>query len=303
MRWRMDTQADRHDWNQIRAFLATAEAGSLSAAARALGLTQPTLGRQVAALEDRLGIALFERAGRGLTLTPSGLDLLDHVRAMGAAARDFARAASGHSESLTGQVTITASEVYAVHLLPPVVARLRAEAPDLTIRIVATAEVRDLRRHEADIAVRHVRPTQNDLVARRLPDHAARLYATPGYLAALGHPRTPEALSAGAFIGFDDNAGLVEGLAAQGLRLTPGSFPVLSADMLVQWEMVKAGLGIGVMSSLVGDREPAVTRALPDLAPMTFPFWLVAHRDVARSRRVRLVFDVLDAVLSPLGGG
>ncbi len=299
----MDWPNQPFDWNQARAFLATAEEGSLSAAARVLGLTQPTLGRQVAALEETLGVALFERAGRGLTLTPGGAELLDHIRVMGAAAGDFSRAASGLSQSLTGTVKITASQLYAAHLLPPVVARLRAAAPQLTVRIVAADEVRDLRRHEADVAIRHIRPTQNDLVAKRLPDHTARLYATPAYLASLGAPVTPEALSQAQFLGFESNAPLIEGLNALGLSLTPGNFPIISANQFVQWEMVKAGLGIGVMSTLIGAREPAVTCALPELAPITFPVWLVAHRDVARSRRVRLVFDTLEAAIAPLGQG
>src|SRR5512137_529250 len=110
------------DWTLARAFLATAEAGSLSAAARLAGQTQPTLGRQVAALERALGIALFERVGRGLALTPSGREVLEHVRAMGEAAGRVALVASGRSQAVAGPIRITASEVYAAHLLPSILA-------------------------------------------------------------------------------------------------------------------------------------------------------------------------------------
>src|SRR3954447_21314158 len=166
----MDWRSVRFDWNRARAFLITAEEGSLSAAARALGLTQPTLGRQVDALEAELGVVLFERVGRGLTLTAGGLDLLEHVRAMAEAADRFALVASGQSQTLEGAVCITASEVISAFLLPPVLAQIRKKHPGIEIKLVATNEVRDLRRREADIAIRSGRPTDENLVTTRLRD-------------------------------------------------------------------------------------------------------------------------------------
>lgn len=300
MHERMNWTQVRFDWNRARAFLVTAEEGSLSAAARALGLTQPTLGRQVDALEEELGVALFERVGRGLTLTESGLGLLEHVRAMGEAASRVSLTASGRSQSVEGLVTITASEVVAAFLLPPILARLRSRHPGLEIKIVASIAVRDLRRREADIAIRSGKPTDPALIATRLRDTPGRLYATPSYLRAIGSPRTMAELSRADFIGFsDDGDRFLDGLNAMGFALTRRNIPFHTGDHLVLWELVKQGLGIGVMIEEVGDAEPLVERVLPTMPPIPVPMWLVAHREVHTSRRVRLVFDLLAEALRP----
>jgi len=300
MQKRMNWTQVRFDWNRARAFLVTAEEGSLSAAARALGMTQPTLGRQVDALEEELGVALFERVGRGLTLTASGVGLLEHVRAMGEAASRVSLTASGQSQSVEGLVTITASEVVAAFLLPPILARLRECHPGLEIKIVASMAVRDLRRREADIAIRSGKPTDSLLIATRLRDTPGRMYATPGYLRAIGNPKTKADLSLADFIGFsDDGDRFLDGLNAMGFALTRKNIPFHTGNHLVLWELVKQGLGIGVIIDEVGDTEPLVERVLPSLPPIPVPMWLVAHREVHTSRRVRLVFDLVAEALSP----
>jgi len=296
----MDWSQVRFDWNRARAFLVTAEEGSLSAAARALGMTQPTLGRQVDALEEELGVALFERVGRGLALTASGVGLLDHVRAMGEAASRVSLTASGHSQSVEGLVTLTASEVVAAFLLPPLLARLRASHPGLEIKVVASTALRDLRRREADVAIRSGKPTDPELVATRLRDTPARLYATPGYLRRIGRPKAPADLRRADFIGFsDDGDRFLDGMNAMGFPLERKNLPIHTADHLVLWELVKQGLGVGVIIEEVGDTEPLVERVLPAHPPIPVPMWLVAHREVRTSRRVRLVFDLVAEMLGP----
>ncbi len=290
----MDWRTVRFDWNRARAFLVTAEEGSLSAAARALGMTQPTLGRQVTALEEELDVVLFERVGRGLTLTASGLELLDHVRSMGDAAGRVSLVASGQAQSIEGTIAITASEVNSAFLLPSILGRLRRLHPGVELKIVASNSVRDLRRREADIALRNGRPTDPALVATRLRDTPARLYASRSYLERIGNPKTPKDLGDAAFIGFSDDGGrLMNGLNAMGFSLTPKNFPIHTESHLVLWELVKNGLGIGVIIDEVGDAEPRVERVFPALAPIPVPMWLVAHREVHTSRRVRMVFDLL----------
>ncbi len=294
MRECMDRRTWRFDWNRARAFLATAEEGSLSAAARALGMAQPTLGRQVRALEDELGVALFERIGRGLTLTAAGTDLLEHVRRMGEGASHLSLAASGQSQTIEGAICLTASEVISAFLLPPVLQRLRREHPGIEIKLVATNTVRDLRRREADIAIRSGRPTDPNLVARRLRDTPGRLYATPGYLQRIGNPATAAGFSGADFIGFGEDGGrFMNGLNALGFSLTPKNFPIQTENHMVLWELVKNGLGIGAIIEEVGDAEPLVSRILPAASPIPVPMWLVAHREVHTSRRVRMVFDLL----------
>jgi DNA-binding transcriptional LysR family regulator len=293
----MDWKSVTFDWNRARAFLVTAEEGSLSAAARALGMTQPTLGRQVTALEAELGVALFERVGKGLELTPGGLELLSHVRSMGEAAQALALGASGQSQDVAGEVCIAASEVYAAFLLPPILAGLRQAHPAIEIEVLASNSTSDLRRREADIAIRNVRPVQNDLVARRLPDDAAGLFAARAYLDRIGRPETAADLRGAEFVGFDRTDALVEGLRARGLDVGRANFPVLSQSHLVQWEMVRSGLGIGVFPLWMGEADPRVERIDLGIEPIVFPVWIVAHREVRTSRRVRLVFDHLaDAI-------
>ncbi len=297
MHFRMEWQSISFDWNQVRAFLVTAEEGSFSAASRALGLTQPTLGRQVSALEDRLGVILFERLGRSLSLTPSGLELLDHVRAMGDAASRLSLTASGQSQRIEGRVCITATDVMSMYLLPDALKRLREVAPGIEVEVVASNDVRDLRRREADIAIRHGRPEQPDLIAKLLRETSVHLYASSDYLDQHGRPTSPSDLSEAVFIGFDQSDRLLTRLNEIGLTLTKNNFKLITESGAVAWELVKQGLGIGLMVKEVGDRTAGVECVLPDLDPITVPIWLVTHRELHTSRRIRLVFDLLAASL------
>lgn len=298
----MDWRSIRFDWNRARAFLVTAEEGSLSAAARALDMTQPTLGRQVAALETELGVALFERRGRGLELTPTGLELVEHVRAMGDAASRVSLAATGRADHIAGNVCITATDSMSVFVMPDIVRKLRCHAPGIRIELVASNAVSDLKRREADIAIRAFRPTQPDLIAKKISDLPFYLYATPGYLAQLGHPQSPADLNTAEYIGFNRHEQWIDALKALGIDLTQHNFPVITENHIVHWSLVKAGVGIGTMTGNVGDLEPTVVRALPELAPLMSEIWLVAHQELRTSRRVRLVFDFLADELSARTG-
>ncbi|UJW86973.1 LysR family transcriptional regulator [Devosia sp. SL43] len=298
----MSSNLGAFDWNQIRAFLATVETGSLSAAARSLGLTQPTLSRQVAALERDLGVMLFERLGRALVLTSAGAELAGSVRDMGEAARRVSLAASSQSQSISGLVRISASDVVATYLLPNALKRLHEIAPSIQIDVVAANTVSDLMRREADIAIRHLRPTQPDLVARRCPDTTARLYAATSWLDRHGRPATGADLAGAALIGYTETGDLVAELNARGLPVTASSFTWTSGSVVVAWEMIRQGLGPGVMFSLVADADPSVEPVLPGIAPFPVPMWLATHRELHTSRRIRLVFDFLaDMLMGAIG--
>lgn len=294
----MDWRSVKFDWNRARAFLVTAEEGSLSAAARALGMSQPTLGRQVDALEEELGVVLFERAGRGLMLTPSGLELLDHVRAMGAAAGRVSLAASGQAQAIEGSIVITASEIEAAYLLPPIVEKLRVAEPGIRIELVATNAAVDLRRREADIALRSFRPEQPDLIARKIREDAAYFYASRRYLDRVGGAVTLDNLHRAEFIGFPGVA-FVEGIRQRGLPITEDNITVLTANHLVHWEMARSGVAIGMAPQSIGDADPGMRRVLDEaMQPFVFPLWLTTHRELNTSRRVRLVFDFLAQALA-----
>ncbi len=280
------------DWTKARAFLATAEEGSLSAAARALGLAQPTLGRQVEALERELDVVLFERIGKRLVLTPSGLDLLEHVRAMGEAAQRVALTASGQSQTLDGPITISAGAAVCAFILPPIIEGIRAAHPGIEITLIATGTQSDLQLREADIAIRNVQPSQNDLIARRTPDRPAGFYATHAYLARHG----PD-LTRADFIGFDESGAMAEALTTRGFTVRADQFKLLSEDHLVQWALVKQGLGIGIMMCEIADADADVARAAPEFS-VPVPMYLLAHREVKTSRRVRVVYDLLAEGLS-----
>jgi DNA-binding transcriptional LysR family regulator len=294
-------QTPPFDWTLARSFLATAETGSLSAAARLLGQAQPTIGRQVAALERALGIVLFERVGRGLALTPTGREMLEHVRAMDEAAGRISLVASGRSQAIEGPIRITASEIYSAHLLPPIIARLRAAHPGITVEIVADNRPTNLLRREADIAVRNFESRDAELIVRKVAEDQARPYATPDCLHRMGRPSRWADLADAAFVGFDRTELLIEGLRAFGLHLTSRNFPVHADSHLVHWAFVRQGLGIGLITEAVGDADPAVRRVLPEEPPVTFPIWLATHRELHTSLRVRLVFDLLTDALSTSG--
>jgi DNA-binding transcriptional LysR family regulator len=291
MRFCMARLSAEFDWNRARAFLVTAEEGSFSAAARALGTTQPTVGRQVAALEQELGVTLFERVGTSLELTPTGLDLVEHVRNMGDAATRVALTATGQSLSIAGTVAVTASEAIAAFMLPPILARLRVDHPGIEIEIVASNQARDLHRREADIAIRNFRATQPDLIARKIKDSTAHMYAAPAYLERIGGVSSAKDLARAELFAFDRTNTMIDGLRALGIEVTRRQFPIVSENHLVQWELCKQGVGICMMMAEIGDREPSVRRVLPAMPALPIPLWVVCHRELRTSRRIRLVFE------------
>ena len=185
----------------------------------------------------------------------------------------------------------------AAFLLPPILADIRRLHPKIEIEIIASNEIQDLSRREADIALRNVPPKDPELVAKKLRDANAYLYATPGYLASIGDPSSALDLSRAEFVGFDHSPVYMEALNAMGLRLTPESFPYVSPSQHVQWALVTRGSCVGVMLAEIGDAEPRVRRALPDLA-IPVPMYITTHREVRTSRRVRVVFDMLVAGLA-----
>ncbi|WP_196259141.1 LysR family transcriptional regulator [Pelagibacterium limicola] len=299
----MSNRLPAFDWNQMRAFLATVEAGSLSGGARVLGLTQPTLSRQIGALEQHLGLLLFERVGRRLVLTEAGRQLVDHVRAMGDAADRISLAASGQSTSVEGLVRVTAIDIVAARILPPILAALRDTAPGIVIELVVSNSINDLMRREADIAIRHVRPDQPDLVARRCPDGLIRLYAAKTFLDRFGRSADPGHYADAPFIGFQPEDDLIKELVARGVPISHRNYRVICANSLVGLDLIRQGLGIGAsFADAVGDLAD-IEPVLPQIEPLRAPMWVVAHRELQTSRRIRMVFDAiadgLDAALGP----
>ncbi len=281
------------DWNQLRAFLETADTGSLSAAARKLGLTQPTLSRQVAAIEQSMGVTLFERVGKAMVLTSTGLDLLEHARAMGSAADALSLAATGRSQAVGGVVSVSATDIMASRMLPPLVKRLREKAPGIALEVISTDSLSDLQRREADIAIRHVKPEQPDLIARLVREVNAYFYASEAWVKAHGHPRTADDAANVPFIGSDRNGQYLGMLQHHGLRVSEENFCCYANHSVVHWGLVRDGIGIAPMMEDVARATPGVVRVFDDLPPVRFPIWLVSHRELRTSRSIRVVFEAL----------
>lgn len=286
------------DWNQARSFLAVAEERSLSAAAEVLGVTQPTITRQIAALEKELEVTLFERSGRSVSLTPIGLNLLDHVRIMADGANLMSLTASGQSQAIEGLVRISATEVTASYVLPPMLDQLMAIAPQLELDILADNQLSDLLVREADIAIRHVRPDQPNLIAKLVCEDPARFYAVAKYVEYYGQPKLDEDHSRHQFVSFGDVEGMLEHLLKLGLELTKKNFKYVSRSQIVEWEIARQGHGIAIMTDRIAAKFPEFEPVLTEIEPFSIPTWLVAHRELHTSRRIRLVFDLLTNCLS-----
>lgn len=278
-------------WELYRTFLAVFRERTLSGAARELSLTQPTVGRHIDALEDGLGVSLFTRSQSGLRPTPSAEALVPHVEAMAAAAGAVRRAASGEALEERGAVRVTASEMVGIEVLPPAFASFREEHPRIDIELVVSNRTTDLLRREADIAVRMVKPTQTQLVTRKLGTLTVGLHATPRYLQMHGTPRSFAALADHPLIGFDAVSS-VRDLPATPFPVTRDIFAFRCDSDIGQYAQLKAGFGLGFCQHALGKREGLIPLLKGELG-FDLGVWLVMHQDLKSSRRVRLLFEHL----------
>jgi DNA-binding transcriptional LysR family regulator len=281
------------DWNLLRSFVAVAETGSLSAAARRIGSSQPTLGRHVAALESHCGTPLFRRDAGRQELTDIGAELLAEARRMRAAADALQRRLAGADVGIDGPVRITASVVVGTLVLPRLLAPLMAAHPGLEVEIAATDNQENLLRRDADIAIRMVRPSQDDLVARHVADIAIVAAAAKSYLDVHGRPERAEQLLEHRVLGLDRGEEILRGFAALGHTVARGFFKLRSDNHLLLWEALKAGLGVGFAQRTLVDAAPDVEAILPDLTLPPLPVWLTVHQDLRNTPRFRLVADFL----------
>jgi DNA-binding transcriptional LysR family regulator len=284
-------------WELYRSFLAVARHGSLSAAARALNLTQPTLGRHVDQLEQSLGAPMFTRSPQGLIVTDTAMALIPLAEAMESAAEAMLRAASGQLGAIAGAVRITASDVVGAEVLPPILAEFADQHPNIAFELHLSNRTEDLLRRDADIAVRMVRPTQTGLLARRLGETVIGLYAHRRFLAGRSVPLSMEDLAGLRLIGFDRDPVPARAFEQAGINLRREMFSLRTDSDLAQLAAVRAGYGIGGCQVGIARRNPALVRVLPDVIAVPLETWLVMHEDLRASARVRRVFDHLAAGL------
>jgi len=280
------------DWTSLRDFLAVAESGSLSQAARVIGVSQPTLTRRMAALEDRLQAELFRRNPRGLELTEVGEAMLEPARQMQQDAQDLEVAVTGRDQALAGAVHITATEGVAIEWLTPELASFQREHPNIEIHFLVQNARVDLLRREADIAVRLGRPRQSDLVARRVGDLALGLFASTTYLDEVGRPERVEDLSEHRGVAFDENMASVG--AAHWMQDNLGRARIVyrANSLQAQLAAIRAGYGIGAQACFIAGPHRELERVLPERV-RKIDLWLVTHPGLRRSARIRSVFDFL----------
>ena len=280
------------DWTLVRAFIEVVRSGTLSAAARNLGATQPTLGRQMRKLENLYGEPLFLRRGRELAPTDRAMSLyeaaLDIETEVTALTRAFAAGARGR-----GLVRITASEIVAVRLLPQLLAPILEADPTLEIEILSSDRIDNLVRRDADIAIRMTRPVQAELIATQIGEARFGLYAAKPLVEKHGRPQHLGELMSWPWVASRDGREVIEAAAAHQLKFDPANLRLRSDSTVVRMQAVEAGLGVGALSTALAARRPDLERLLPHFVPMTLPMWLVANDDLNRNPRHRFVFDRL----------
>ena len=284
-------------WEHYRSFLGVLREGSLSAAARTLGLTQPTLGRHIDALEKGLKVKLFARTQHGLVPTQSALDMAPHAEAMEAAARALVRTASGEANETRGAVRLTASEIVGAEVLPAILSDFHTQHPHIAIELALSNRNQDLLRRDADIAVRMIRPAQKALIAKRVGAVQIGLYAHRRYLARHGMPRSIEELARHTLIGFDRDASAFRSLGSSGLPVTREIFALRTDNDHAQLNALRAGFGIGGSQAGIAARDSDLIPVLPREIGFRIEMWLAMHEALRANRRVRMLFEHLDQAL------
>lgn len=280
-------------WDLIHSFLAVSRHGSLSAAARELGVSQPTLSRDIQALETNTRLNLFKRTTQGLQLTEAGQQLMEAAERMDNAADLFARQASGLSMELEGTVRLSANEIVGIFLLPAAIAAFREQHPGVHIEIVISNRASSLSKREADIALRMFHPNQPDLVARRLPDLALGFYAHRDYVQRHGEPQTVKEFKQHAVIGFDESMDFIEGATQMGYQFRREDFPLRTDHMLMQINLARAGAGIIGTHVDLAEKFSELQRILHWVSLPSLEFWAVCHSDVQYNSRIRTVMQFL----------
>jgi DNA-binding transcriptional LysR family regulator len=292
-----------NDWNLLRSFVAVVETGSLSQAAAQLDITQPSISRHMRELERLLGETLFERRPSGMVASPRAMALYDNVRGM----QDLARRAEGlmgdAPQGVAGLVRITTSVPFAVHVLPPWLASLMHDEPELEIELRATQEIENLLRRDADIAVRFARPLQEGVVARRVGAVSVGLYVSSDYRDRFGLPTTlDEAMSSHLLIGGND---IPTRMGSTGMQLPREiSFRFRTDSELARLSAVEAGMGIGPVLVDLALERPNLHRVLAEQVNIPLEIWLCGHDDLRRSARIRRVYDYLaERLIDRFGDG
>jgi DNA-binding transcriptional LysR family regulator len=281
------------DWQWYRSFMGVMEHGSLSGAARSLGLTQPTMGRHIDGLESALGLKLFTRSFDGFAPTDAALELKPYAAGLSATAAALRRAANSHGEGVRGTVRLTASEIIGVEVLPPILAKLRRDHPELIVELMLSNRIDDLLHREADIAVRMLPPAQDALVARRIGGIEVGMHAHESYLERFGTPKTLQELGNHTVIGFDRENELIRRMQKQFGGFARASLAFRADSDLAQLAAIRAGFGIGICQAALAKRDAKLVRILPRKFSVALDTWIAMHEDLRGSPRCSATFSAL----------
>lgn len=287
-------------WDLYRTFYAVLREGSLSGAARMLGLTQPSVARHIDALERAVGAGLFVRTPRGLSPTDAALELKPFADLLATTSSALLRTAEGRAGEVRGTVRISASEVVGIEHLPSILARLRRHHPALAIELSLSNALDDLLQRKADIAIRMVQPEQQALLAKYIGAITIGLHAHRDYLARRGVPESLDALIDHDVIGYDAETPAIRAIAQRFPALDRSRFGLRVDSDIAQLAAIRAGFGIGICQVPIAAGEPDLVRVLPHAFAVDLETWVVMHEDLRSSARCRTVFDALVQELTHL---
>jgi DNA-binding transcriptional LysR family regulator len=283
----------KFSWDLIQTFHGVAKEGSLLAASRSLGLSQPTVGRHIDMLEAALNVTLFVRSRDGMALTEAGANLVDASAEMVSSAAAFSRKATGLDAELSGTVRISVNDVLGIYVLPGILTDFLEENPDIDVELDISNSAANLSRRDADIALRMFRPTQNDLVARKVTDISLGFFASDTYLKKHGRPQSFDALREHRLIGFDRETLHIDAAKALGITISADDFAFRSDNIVAQIEVVKSGLGIGILHRQLTSQLEGIEQVMQGVSLPAVPLWIACHMEVRHNRRIRLLVDFL----------
>ncbi len=295
----MEKTLSNLDWSLIQSFLAVAETGSLSGAARQLNASQPTLGRHIKTLEDTLKVEVFHRHARGFELTDTGQALLAPAQRMAAAMADLSLAAAGDESELAGTIRIATSVFMAHHAMPQIIADLRQQEPQIQIELVPSDESQNLLFREADIAVRMYRPKQLDMITKHLGDIELGMFAAQSYIARKGRPTGADDLRHHDIVGYDANDDILREMRAMGIAANRDWFAVRCDHQTAYWELVRAGCGIGFCQAKIARQTPGIEEVPLGFPLPQLPVWLTAHESLRHTPRISRIWGLLESSLKP----
>lgn len=279
------------DWDLVKSFLAVVDTGSFSAAAKQLRTSQPTVGRHIQTFEQALGAELFTRHARGFSLTQKGRDILPYAQSMQEAVAQMMVVTP--EDSLEGTVRITASHFVCRAIMPQIIAILREAYPEIAIDLLPSDTSENLLFREADLAVRMYRPTQLDIVAKKLGEIPLGIVAAKSYIDRKGVPTSAYDFEGHDLIGFDQNDLILKTMQSGGIPATRDWFSVRCDNQAIYWDRVRAGCGIGFTQIPVAEMDDSLVVLSKDVGIPPLPVWIATHETLFKSPRIKAVWSIL----------